>query len=230
MNKLRTFAAVALLFAAPWSLQAGEFPIVFKTDFEKGTLDGWTTTDPSAWKIEKGDGGHDNVLSLAALSKYSPKVRSPLSIALVDDVVVSDFVLDIDLKSTSKAEPHQDLCLFFNYQDPEHFYYVHLGRQADPHAHSVFLVNNEPRVSIAKDRTDGTPWTDGWHKVRIERNVSTGDIKVYFDDMTKPVIHAVDKHFTWGKVGVGSFDNTGWFDNLVLRGVKVERQPRASAR
>lgn len=222
MNDTRLFAATLLLIATSIGSAGEKHPTVVKIDFEDGKLDGWKMTDASAWEIVDAGGEHGKVLSLHKGSNYSPKVRSPLSIALLEDSNVSDFVLDIDVKSTSKAEPHQDLCLFFNYQDPEHFYYVHLGRRADPHAHSVFLVNNEPRVSIAKERTDGTPWTDGWHKLRIERNTATGDIKVYFDDMEKPVMHAVDKHFTSGKVGVGSFDNTGYFDNLTLKGKKAQ--------
>jgi hypothetical protein len=41
--------------------------------------------------------------------------------------------------------------------------------------------------------------------------------------MTTPVMTAVDKTFKWGQVGIGSFDDTGIFDNFVLRGVKVEK-------
>ncbi len=34
---------------------------------------------------------------------------------------------------------------------------------------------------------------------------------------------AVDKNFTWGQIGIGSFDDTGRFDNLVLRGKRAEK-------
>ncbi len=193
-------------------------PLLFKTDFETGGLDGWKTTDPKIWKIV--DSAAGKALALTGVAKYEPKVRSPYSYALVQELTVTDFVLDVRMKSTSRAEPHQDLCLVFGYQDLEHFYYVHLGRRADPHAHSVFLVNNQPRVSIAKERTEGTPWTDGWHHVRLQRTVETGAIAVYFDDMDKPIMKTVDKTFTWGKIGLGSFDNTGLFDDLVIHGRK----------
>ena len=63
------------------------------------------------------------------------------------------------MRSTQEVYGHQDLCLFFGYQDASHFYYVHLGREADAHANSIFLVNGEPRVSIAQKRTDGTNWS-----------------------------------------------------------------------
>jgi hypothetical protein len=107
-----------------------------------------------------------------------------------------------------------------------------MALKADPHAHSVFIVNAKPRTTlipeIGKDiggevyRTKGLVWGDGWHKVRIVRKVADGTIEVYFDDMTKPIMRAKDKTFTWGRIGVGSFDDIGNYDDIVIRGVKVE--------
>jgi hypothetical protein len=65
-------------------------------------------------------------------------------------------------------------------------------------------------------------WGDGWHNVRIVRTVADGAIAVYFDDMAKPIMRAEDKTFTWGRIGVGSFDDTGNYDDIVIRGIKVE--------
>ena len=53
-----------------------------------------------------------------------------------------------------------------------------------------------------------------------------GRIEVYFDNMDEPVMTAKDKNFTWGTVGVGSFDDTGNFDNVLLYGEKVKRPGR----
>ena len=47
-----------------------------------------------------------------------------------------------------------------------------------------------------------------------------------FDDMKNAVMTATDKTFTWGQVGVGSFDDTGNWDDFRLRGRKVEK-PKA---
>ena len=41
--------------------------------------------------------------------------------------------------------------------------------------------------------------------------------------MKTPVMTASDKTFVWGQVGIGSFDDTGNFDNLYLFGNKVAR-------
>ncbi len=199
-----------------------DLPVVFQADFESGSLDGWKFTDDQAWKITEVDG--NRVLDQHQRSKYEPAVRSPFNIGLIEGLDLSDFVLDLRLRSTTRNYGHRDLCLFFGHQDPSHFYYVHLGKEADPHAHSVFLVNDEPRVSIAKERTDGTPWSESWHDVRIVRNATEGTIKVYFDDMENPVMEANDTTFTHGAIGFGSFDDTGWFDDIVIRG-KVAETP-----
>ena len=110
--------------------------------------------------------------------------------------------------------------MIFNYVDPSHFYYVHLANQADEHANSIFIVDGKPRVSIAEKRTKGTKWDDGWHDVRIKRDPESGLIEVYFDDMTHPVMSAHDKTFSKGRIGLGTFDDTGMFDDFVGKAVR----------
>jgi hypothetical protein len=38
------------------------------------------------------------------------------------------------------------------------------------------------------------------------------------------IMAAQDKTFTWGQIGLGSFDGIGDFDDVVARGVRVEKQ------
>jgi len=229
---MKALSAVGLLLAvATFALGAEELPVVFQEDFEKdGALEKWEPMDPSAWKIATQDG--NKVLSMFKGSRYKTKVRSPRNFALIKDLWLGDFVLDLKMQSTTRDYGHRDLCLFFGHQDPTHFYYVHMALRADPHAHSVFIVNGKPRVSLiplpGKEedkevfRTKGIVWGDGWHHVRLVRRVSDGLIEVYYDDMARPIMRAKDKTFTWGRVGVGSFDDTGNYDEIVIRGVKVE--------
>ena len=196
-------------------LVGSDMPLVAHEDFDADTKR-WKPTDDMAWKLNQENGR--SYFSLVKQSKYKPKVRSPLNIALLDDIVVGDFVLDIDFRSTNEPYGHQDLCLFFGHQDPSHFYYVHFGREADAHANSIFLVNDAARVSIAESRTEGTDWSTGWHRARIKRIVADGKIEVFFDDMQKPVMVATDKTFESGKIGFGSFDDIGDFDSVRLYG------------
>jgi hypothetical protein len=196
------------------------FPLAFFDDFESGA-DRWEQSDPRAWKVVDLNGNH--VYSQFQKSDVRTPVRSPFNRALVKDIVVEDFVIDLRLQSTVKDYGHRDLCLFFGFQDPAHLYYVHLGKQADDHANQIFIVNNEPRKKISTETTPGTNWTDNWHHARVVRKVDSGVIDVYFDDMQKPVMRAVDKTFPWGQIGVGSFDDTGNFDDVALYGRKIPR-------
>jgi thiamine phosphate synthase YjbQ (UPF0047 family) len=147
-------------------------------------------------------------------------VRSPKCIAWINDLTASDFVLEVRMKQTGREYGHRDLCLFFGRTDPTHFYYAHIASKADAHAHTIHLVNGAPRVSIAKERTDGMHWDDQYHRARVVRNTETGLIQVFVDDMTKPVMTAEDKTFPSGGIGIGSFDDTGNFDDVCIWGKK----------
>ena len=39
-------------------------------------------------------------------------------------------------------------------------------------------------------------------------------IRLFFDDMTTPIMTADDVRFEWGYIGFGSFDDTGRIDNI----------------
>jgi hypothetical protein len=214
--------AVHLQSPALCADKKADLPLVFHDDFAKGA-ERWQPTDAKAWKVVKTDKG--SYYSQFQMSKYTPKVRSPLNISLVKDLVVGDFVLTAKVQSTGKDGPHRDMCLFFGYQDPSHFYYVHIAKKADDHANQIFIVNGEPRKKISTRSTDGTPWDDKWHDVKIVRKVGDGSIAIYFDDMKTPIMTATDKTFTWGQVGVGSFDDSGNWMDVRVEGVKVKRQP-----
>jgi hypothetical protein len=217
-------ALAALLGGAAAARAADEckLPLVFEDDFEKGA-DHWQPTDPAAWRIVETTSG--KVYNQFKTSKYKPPHRSPYNVSLVKDVLVGDFVLTVKVQSTNKgAGAHRDMCLFFNYQDPAHFYYVHLGKRPDPHSSQIMIVNDAPRKMITENESPGVPWDDEWHQVKIVRRTADGAIEIYFDDMNKPMMVAQDKTFTWGQVGLGSFDDNGNWDDFKLYGEKVEKK------
>jgi hypothetical protein len=213
---LPTIALVALLSPAG----AADLPLLVQEDFE-GDAARWQPTDARAWKVASTPQG--KVYSLFQQSDYKPPHRSPLNFSLLKGVVVGDFVLEAKVQSTVKDYDHRDLVMVFGYQDPAHFYYVHFGKKTDDHANQIFIVNDAPRTKISTKTTPGTPWDDAWHHVKIVRTVANGQIEVYFDDLKSPAMTASDKTFAWGQVGVGSFDDTGNYDDVVLRGVAATR-------
>jgi len=203
---------VFLVFGGCTSLEgSGKCKLLYKDDFEDGDLSGWEATDANAWWIEYFEG--NMVLSLhEKKSDYKPPVRSPLNRNMIKDLSVGSFAMSLKMLSTTPDYGHRDLCLFFGYQDESHFYYVHIANKADAHANSIFIVDGKPRLSIAKKRTEGTRWDDNWHRVKLVRDIESGSIEVFFDG--KSIMQAADKTFTSGRIGVGSFDDTGKFDEI----------------
>ncbi|MGH7199183.1 MAG: hypothetical protein ACREJB_01170 [Planctomycetaceae bacterium] len=199
-------------------------PLLHFDDFEsEAAAEKWQPTDSEAWTVTEQPNGNHVYSLVKKKSDFSPPHRSPLNRALLKGVVVGDFVLDVYLQSTEPDYPHRSLCLFFGYQDDSHLYYVHFGKRTDDHANQIFIVNDAPRSKISTKTTPGTNWDDEWRHARIVRNVESGTIEVYFDDMQTPVMTATDKTFKHGRVGIGAFDDRGNFDHVALYGRKVEQ-------
>jgi hypothetical protein len=221
-----------LTLAAP--LMAADLPagykLLYKQEFEKeSVLKQFQMTDPKAWKFVTTDDGHGGSMELFQQSNYKPIVRSPVNIALIANKVFTDFVIEVDMIQTGKEYGHRDMCIFYGYQSPTNFYYTHIATAADPNAHNTFIVDGAPRKNFAKETTKGVNWgLHVWHKVRIERTISDGMIKVYFDDFSKPIMSAQNDKFKSGGIGFGSFDDTGRVDNIKIWGPNVETKPLPS--
>jgi hypothetical protein len=222
MGRCRGCAVLPVFFVLICAASADEgpktdLPLLFHEDFAHGAQR-WQPTDAAAWKLTKTDKG--NVYNQFKNSSYKPPFRSPLNIALAKDLTVTDFVLEAQVQSTGKDDPHRDMCLFFGYQDPAHFYYVHIAKAADDHANQIFIVNGADRKKISRTSTKGTRWDDKWHTVKIVRRTDAGLIEVYFDNMKAPIMTAQDKTFAWGQVGIGSFDDSGNWSDVRVWGKK----------
>jgi len=207
------------------------YKLLYHQNFDKpDSIKQFEFTDPPKWKHTvlpaKAEGKAANgCLESLGQGKYRAKVRSPRVIGLIRDHVFEDFVLEADLLQTGKEYGHRDMCLFFGFTKPTQYYYVHMATKADRNAHNVFIVNDKPRTNIAKRTTKGIDWgKQKWHRVRLERKASDGTIRVFFDDMSKPIMEASDKTFPSGCIGFGSFDDVGRIDNVRVWGTKVTKK------
>jgi len=197
-------------------------PLVFEDDFSQGVAR-WEPTDPAAWKLGT-DGGRAVWGLTKRTSDYQPKVRSPHNVALIKDLELGDTAITFQVKSTLDTGIHRDCCVFFNWRDPEHFYYVHLGAKPDPASGQIMIVDGAPRRPLTTN-TKPVPWDDRWHTVKLVRDVSTGRITVYFDDLDTPFLETEDKTFTSGRVGIGSFDDMNDFRDVKVSGRRAEPKP-----
>lgn len=179
-------------------------------------------TDPAAWRWGNGEGegdGDDQVdgegqsggfLEQFQASKYKYEVRSPFNIALMRRAKFGSFVMDCELRQTGKEYGHRDMCVFFNLQDRSNFYYSHIATKTDDHAHNIFIVNDRPRTKISTRTTAGHDWSrHDWHRVRVHRDLASGEIAIYVNDLDEPIMRASDTTFGAGYLGFGTFDDTG---------------------
>lgn len=208
-------------FLLSLALEAQDYPLLYENGFENNPdIGGFEFTDLNTWRVLDTLG--NSSLDLFGKSEYKSRVRSPFNIAILKDIMVGSFILEVDLKQTGREYGHRDMCLFFGFNNATNFYYTHIATKADPNAHNIFIVNDEPRVNIGAKTTEGVNWGSDWQKVRLERNITDGSIRVFFNDMKVPVMEATDNHFTAGYIGFGSFDDTGRVDNIKLWGEQVE--------
>jgi hypothetical protein len=166
-------------------------------------------SDPAAWRwgFSDKDGRY---LELFQKSKYKTEVRSPFNIALLKDAQFGSVVMDFEVRQTGKEYGHRDLCFFFGVQDRSHYYYVHIASVSDPHSHNIMIVDGAPRKSISESATDGHDWSaHEWHHIRVSRDIESGKIEIFANDMATPIMTATDKTFGAGWAGFGSFDDTG---------------------
>lgn len=228
MMSPRSFSLVAVVLLSglfAWAEEKSSavpegYKLLYQQDFTKPeAIKDFVTTDPAAWTVGEG------ALELTKQSKYKPPHRSPVNIALVGGKVFGDCVIEAECLQTGKEYGHRDMIFVFGYQSPANYYYVHIATKADDHANNVFLVKEAPRVKIAKETNAGNDWgLNVWHKVRLERKTSDGTVKVYFDDLKKPIMVAEDKSFLDGWVGFGSFDDTGKIRNIRIWGPSAEEK------
>jgi acetyl esterase/lipase len=231
---LVTILWLGIVLCNPMSIAAQEdvigLPLLVQEDFEKD-FSRWETTDAASWeRLDRG--GNHSFGNNKRISNYQPKVRSPHNIALLRDVKVGDFTLVFKVRSTQDTGGHRDCCIFFGHQDSEHFYYIHLGAKPDPASGQVMIVNGEPRKPITENKKE-VPWDDKWHTVKVVRNLASGSIEVYFDDMKTPHMTANDKTFSAGRIGIGSFDDMNEFDDIRLYAANdkvVSKSPPAEAK
>lgn len=161
------------------------------------------------------------VLALEKEGVPSGKIRRPAALAILKSDPLTDLTFRLEVRSTAPVElAVRDIQLIVGYQSPSQFYYVHLSAKTDAVHNGIFIVNNADRRRIDEPTSTARLTDQAWHRVRLERNVTTGRIAVFFDDHAEPILTATDTTFGWGRVGLGSFDETGEFRNIEVTGTK----------
>jgi hypothetical protein len=214
---LRT-AALLLLAGLTLARIAPELPILAADDFESAGAVRWRPCDPARWRIAEGEGGRFYELTAPG---PAGKIRAPTSWSVIETDGLSEFVLTGRFRCyTDPANDKRDLCVIFGFRDPEHFSYVHFSASSDGVHNIIGRVDGSDRVKVNREPEGRSVFRlkdRAWHAFKVTRDAA-GRIAAYIDDMAAPVLTADDAAMPPGRVGVGSFDDTGAFDDIVLRG------------
>jgi hypothetical protein len=214
---MRNLLAVFVLLAIASPLAAGEAGHG-ALDFEHGGLEDWYLAVPGDWKIV--DSGGNHVLRLDKAGPVGANPRRPVKFALWKPGCVSDFELQVRVKRDPILAKEGDVLVIFGFQDKLHFYYAHLSSDDGNVAvhNGIFRVNGGDRERIAGVGAKPALPDENWRQVRVVRNAKSGELKLFLGDDPEPHFQATDRTHAFGLVGVGSFDNTGEFDDLRLQG------------
>jgi hypothetical protein len=146
---------------------------------------------------------------------------------MLQSVVMTDCTIEATLQAGPSKHEGQEICVIFGYQDGYNYYYVHLGNMAAGHVNHLYRVQNgEPQPVPVKFSINTTWQPQSEHRLRVERSVRSGYIRVYFDDLTTPVLEAIDTSFTQGQAGLGTFGSDLQLSNVQVKGVRVRTDAR----
>jgi hexosaminidase len=198
------------------------FPFLFLDDFESGDARAWRPNLPQNWSVSDEE---DSLAFHLLVPGEMGSIIAPTSWAVLKGFDVESFVLVGQVKCKADPEnPYRDMVVVFHYQDPTHFNYVHFSASSDDKHNIIGRVNGKDRVKINKEpagKTIPRLIDDKYHDFIVTYEGKTGKILVYMDDLATPIMTAADRTFTHGHVGIGSFDDTGCFDNIRLWGEKI---------
>lgn len=203
--------------------------VAAREDFGAGWEARWKPHTASRWLVVREEGR--NVLRMREPGTPPTEIRRPGEFAIWAARTWGDVEFTAEVRcDQDTANTARDAILILGYQDDTHFYYVHLAGRSDAVHNAILLVNGKDRERIDPfDPSHPNPITLSdrkFHKVRVARRVESGEILVYFDDRPEPVMQAVDRTLPWGRLGVGSFDDTASFRSLRATGkLKSDARP-----
>jgi hypothetical protein len=193
-------------------------------DFVAGTgsARSWQPVTPSLWQFP----GREVVLAQPGVARPGP--RRPFEYAVLQKGPAFGSVqVDASVRlDTPVAESNRDVIIVFGHRSDTEFYYAHLSSDNKIYPHNgIFVVNNADRLRLDHQwdavRSVGAPPAvsdTAWHRVRVKHCTDSGEIAVYVDGSPYPLMTAVDKTFSSGRVGFGSFDNIGRLRDLRVQG------------
>ncbi len=201
MNKLTILLSLSFLAAAPVTPQASMEVFGLR----------WTVQNPDDWSSESG------ILHLLKPG-VPPEIypRRPTRFALLDSKPYRDVIVQGEVKRNGRS-----LIVVYGWQDDTHYNYVHLSSDAasQTNVHNgVFHIFGGERVRISPLDGPASLPSQEWTPIKLVYDGDSGRCFVEVNGRRNPSLEAVDLSLRWGRIGLGSFDETGDFRKIRVIG------------
>jgi hypothetical protein len=171
----------------------------------------WTVQQAADWSVLPGE------LRLVVPGEPPPGVpRRPQKFALAQTEPFRRVTVEAEVRRNQAS-----LIVVYAWQDDAHYDYAHIS--ADPASkvnvhNGMFHVFGGERVRISS--LEGPPSLPNreWTPVKLVFDGETGHCFVEVNGSRNPSLEAYDLSLRYGRVGLGSFDETGSFRNVRISG------------
>lgn len=186
-----------------------------------GSRDNYTFKTPDRWWVVEEDG--DARLFLRT-SDHEPPGQNMLGAwALADDRTYRGFEMTGTVKTAESLSTNDlaDWAIVFGWEDPDNYLFV-LGNGRMEYSSIIRVEDGEAsRIAVADEAL--VP-DEQWHDIRVRYAARTGRLEVGLDGTTVLTTHLDEP--TEGRVGVGSLNDSAFFDDIAFQSVD-ERDPGA---
>jgi len=171
----------------------------------------WTVQQASDWAVENG------VLRLKVSGEPpAGQPRRPTKFALLDSKPYRKVTVEAEMKRNARS-----LIIVYAWQDDAHYNYAHISSdnavKANVH-NGMFHVFNGERVRMSPLDGPASFETQDWVPVKLVFDGDSGRCYVEVNGKRNPSLEAVDLSLRWGRIGLGSFNETGDFRNVKVTG------------
>ncbi len=190
----------------------------FYDDFENGPASGWVFFHPSAWMLDEKDG--QTGLSINTSDFESPGDKLLGEYALIDrpDLVLRNFRLNCLVQSLEDTElnRHADFAVVFSYLDSLNYFYV----QFHPYNIGVHRIEDGYRT-LFEALSMQLPFD---RPIQVGVEMKSDSLQVLVDEnpvyaLRLPVVQR-------GKLGIGSYNDAAFFDNIWIKNIaKIDTLP-----
>jgi hypothetical protein len=174
----------------------------------------WSVPLGADWRVTREEG--EETLELITARPKADSPRKPFQYALIEGPPLEKFTIECEAR---KQAPRGSLIIVYAWRGPSHFNYVHLSDDTgseQPVHNGIFHVYGGDRVRISPEQGPCALPTAGWHKVRVVYDAATGLVETWVDGQLNPSLRGADLSLGAGRVGLGSFFNTGGFRRFQL--------------